>query len=134
MRKVLVTGGTVFVSKYVAEYFLQKGDEVYVLNRNNHPQAAGVHLIIATQRPTADIVTGSIKANLPCRASFIMTDAADTSTLLNTAGTQKLIGSGDMLYSLNSATGVIHAQAPYVTPDEIHRVVSYVIANNKVKE
>lgn len=93
-------------------------------------RAAGVHLIIATQRPTADVVTGSIKSNLPCRASFTVVDSRESTAILNKAGAQRLLGSGDMLFSLSSTDGTEHQQAPFVSEQEIKNVVKYVIENN----
>ena len=93
-------------------------------------RSAGVHLIIATQRPTSDIITGSIKSNLPCRASFAVVDSRESNAIINKAGAQKLLGSGDMLFSMSSTAGTEHAQAPFVSEKEIKDVVSYVIKNN----
>lgn len=91
-------------------------------------RAAGVHLIIATQRPTADVVTGSIKNNLPCRASFTVVDSREAS-ILNLSNKQRLGGNGDMLFSLNTASGTMHAQAPYISLGEIISVVDYIVGS-----
>ena len=93
-------------------------------------RAAGIHLIIATQRPTTDIITGSIKLNLPGRASFTVVDSRESTAIINKGGAQKLCGSGDMLFSMSSLDGVKHLQAPYVSEKEIKDVVKYVVNNN----
>lgn len=86
-------------------------------------RAAGIHLIIATQRPTVDVVTSSIKANLPCRASFTVVDSRESNAIINKAGFQRLCGAGDMLFSLNVSSETEHVQAAYVSENEIKSVV-----------
>lgn len=88
-------------------------------------RAAGIHLIIATQRPTADVLTSSIKFNLPCRASFTTVDSTESKVIMNQTGAQRLTGDGEMLFSFSSSSGIMHAQAPYVSEEEIHRVVEF---------
>lgn len=94
-------------------------------------RAAGVHLILATQRPTREILTPSIKANLPCRASFTVVDSRESTAIIDRGGAQRLIGNGDMIFSLSSSTGIEHLQAPLVTDKEIKRVVSFLQKNNQ---
>ncbi|MBQ0028386.1 MAG: DUF87 domain-containing protein [Lachnospiraceae bacterium] len=95
-------------------------------------RAAGVHLIIATQRSTSDVITGSIKANIPCRTSFTVVDSRESSAIINRTGAQKLRGSGDMLFSVNNSADVQHAQAAYISETEIKGVVRFLKRNNKV--
>ena len=88
-------------------------------------RAAGIHLIVATQRPSADIITGLIKANFPSRCAFAVTSAIDSRIIMDTAGAEKLLGSGDMLFHKNGAGKPIRVQCAYVTDDEVERFVDY---------
>jgi S-DNA-T family DNA segregation ATPase FtsK/SpoIIIE len=89
-------------------------------------RAAGIHLVIATQRATADVITNSIKSNLTCRASFTVIDWRESNAIINKAGARHLCGAGDMLFAMNSTVGMEHVQAPLVTEKEIKDVVKYV--------
>jgi DNA segregation ATPase FtsK/SpoIIIE, S-DNA-T family len=84
-------------------------------------RAAGIHLIMATQRPSVDIVTGTIKANFPARISFKVSSKIDSRTILNEQGAEQLLGQGDMLYSTGSGQ-MIRAHGPFVSDDEVERV------------
>ena len=85
-------------------------------------RAAGIHLIMATQRPSVDIVTGTIKANFPARISFKVASKIDSRTILNEQGAEQLLGQGDMLYSLGSGQ-TVRAHGPFVSDEEVERVV-----------
>ena len=85
-------------------------------------RAAGIHLIMATQRPSVDIVTGTIKANFPARISFKVASKIDSRTILNEQGAEQLLGQGDMLYSLGSGQ-TMRAHGPFVSDEEVERVV-----------
>ncbi len=88
-------------------------------------RASGVHLILATQRPSVDVITGLIKANIPTRLSFQVSSKIDSRTILDQMGAEALLGMGDMLY-LPSGTGVpIRVHGAFVSDDEVHRVVAY---------
>jgi DNA segregation ATPase FtsK/SpoIIIE, S-DNA-T family len=84
-------------------------------------RAAGIHLIMATQRPSVDIVTGTIKANFPARISFKVASKIDSRTILNEQGAEQLLGQGDMLYSLGTGQ-IIRAHGPFVSDDEVERI------------
>jgi DNA segregation ATPase FtsK/SpoIIIE, S-DNA-T family len=84
-------------------------------------RAAGIHLIMATQRPSVDIVTGTIKANFPARISFKVASKIDSRTILNEQGAEQLLGQGDMLYSLGMGQ-IIRAHGPFVSDEEVERI------------
>jgi S-DNA-T family DNA segregation ATPase FtsK/SpoIIIE len=87
-------------------------------------RAVGIHLIIATQRPSVNIITGTIKANFPARIAFKVTSLTDSRTILDTGGAQQLIGQGDMLLSLSS--NIIRLQCPFVSTPEVESVAEFV--------
>ena len=87
-------------------------------------RAAGVHLITATQRPSVDVITGTIKANFPSRMSFQVTSKIDSRTVLGEMGAEQLLGQGDMLYMGNGAR-VQRVHGPFVSDEEVEKVVSF---------
>ena len=89
-------------------------------------RAAGIHLVIATQRPSVDIITGLIKANIPSRIAFAVSSQIDSRTILDMGGAEKLLGNGDMLYFPRGYAKPVRIQGVYVTDDEIEAVISYV--------
>ena len=91
-------------------------------------RAAGIHLIIATQTPRADVVTGIIKANIPCRIAFQVSSALDSRVILDTKGADKLVGKGDMLYLPPGSAKLERAQGAYVTDAEIERIIDHCAA------
>lgn len=92
-------------------------------------RAAGMYLIIATQRPSVDVITGIIKANIPSRIAFSVSSQIDSRTIIDTAGAEKLLGKGDMLYYPNSLPKPVRLQGPFVSEVEIERVVEYIKEN-----
>ena len=93
-------------------------------------RAAGIHLILATQRPSTDVITGLIKSNFPSRISFALTSYVDSSTILDRGGAEKLLGKGDMLYFPNGAKDPSRMQGCFISTPEINNIVDYVRDNN----
>ena len=93
-------------------------------------RAAGIHLIIATQRPSVDVITGLIKANMPSRIAFAVSSQVDSRTILDMAGAEKLIGRGDMLFYPQNYQKPARIQGAFVSDDEVTRVVDYIKKNN----
>ena len=89
-------------------------------------RAAGMHLVVATQRPSVDVVTGLIKANIPSRIALTVSNAVDSRTILDSGGAEKLLGNGDMLFAPVGANKPLRVQGCYVTDDEISSVVEFV--------
>jgi len=94
-------------------------------------RAAGIHVIIATQRPTVNVITGLIKANFPSRISFAVASSIDSRTILDANGAEKLLGSGDMFYYPTGSSSPIRVQGCYVSDQEIKNVVGYIVQNTE---
>lgn len=88
-------------------------------------RASGIHLIVATQRPSADIITGLIKANIPSRCAFAVSSGIDSRIILDTTGAEKLLGRGDMLFHPNGANKPLRLQCAFVSDEEVERIVNY---------
>jgi DNA segregation ATPase FtsK/SpoIIIE, S-DNA-T family len=91
-------------------------------------RAAGIHMIVATQTPRADIITGVIKANIPTRIAFQVASSLDSRVILDENGAERLLGQGDMFYRPPGTSRLVRSQGVLVTDDEIHRLVSFVSA------
>jgi len=94
-------------------------------------RAAGMHLVIATQRPSADVITGLMKANIPSRIAFAVASAMESRIILDTTGAEKLVGKGDMLYFPLGMQKPLRVQGCFITPEEIERVIEFVKENGK---
>ena len=94
-------------------------------------RAAGIHLIVATQRPSTDVITGVVKANIPSRISFAVSSSIDSRTILDMSGAEKLLGKGDMLFLPQGESIPTRVQGTFVSDDEIKAVVDYTISQQK---
>ncbi len=93
-------------------------------------RSAGIHLVLATQRPSVDVITGTIKANLASRIAFKVMNFADSQTILSEAGAEKLLGNGDLLYKNAQMPGVERCQGAFISPVEVNNIVSYIKEHN----
>ncbi len=97
-------------------------------------RAAGIHLILGTQRPSTDVITGLIKANIPSRIAFTVTQAIDSRIIIDSTGAEKLIGRGDMLYSPVGTTKPLRVQGTFISDSEVERVITFIRENNEKGE
>jgi len=116
----------VVVVDEMSDLMLVAGKEIesYIQKLSQMARAAGIHIIMATQRPSVDVITGTIKANFPTRISFQVTSKIDSRTILGEQGAEQLLGKGDMLY-MSSANRIIRIHAPFVSDIEIEKVNNY---------
>ena len=107
----------------MSDLMLVAGKEIenYIQKLSQMARAAGIHIIMATQRPSVDVITGTIKANFPTRISFQVTSKIDSRTILGEQGAEQLLGKGDMLF-MTSANKIIRIHAPFVSENEIEKV------------
>lgn len=97
-----------------------------ILRLAQKARAAGIHLILATQRPSVDVLTGTIKANIPSRIAFAVSSQIDSRTILDTGGAEKLLGRGDMLFFPTGANKPLRVQGAFITDEEINRIVDFI--------
>ncbi|WP_415290509.1 DNA translocase FtsK 4TM domain-containing protein [Candidatus Pelagibacter sp. Uisw_136] len=116
----------VVVVDEMSDLMLVAGKEIenYIQKLSQMARAAGIHIIMATQRPSVDVITGTIKANFPTRISFQVTSKIDSRTILGEQGAEQLLGKGDMLY-MSSANKIVRIHAPFVSEGEIEEVNNY---------
>ena len=96
-------------------------------------RAAGIHLIVATQRPSTDVITGVVKANIPSRISFAVSSSIDSRTILDATGAEKLLGKGDMLFLPQGENIPIRVQGTFISDEDIKKVVDYTISQQKAR-
>ena len=110
----------------MSDLMLVSGKEIenYIQKLSQMARAAGIHIIMATQRPSVDVITGTIKANFPTRISFQVSSKIDSRTILGEQGAEQLLGKGDMLY-MSSANKITRIHAPFVTEEEIEKVNNF---------
>ena len=113
----------------MSDLMLVSGKEIegYVQKLSAMARAAGIHIIMATQRPSVDVITGTIKANFPTRISFQVSSKIDSKTVLGEQGAEQLLGKGDMLF-MSSANKIFRIHGPYVSENEIEKVTSFIRA------
>ena len=116
----------VVVVDEMSDLMLVAGKEIenYIQKLSQMARAAGIHIIMATQRPSVDVITGTIKANFPTRISFQVTSKIDSRTILGEQGAEQLLGKGDMLY-MSSANKIVRIHAPFVSENEIEKINNY---------
>ena len=118
----------------MSDLMLVAGKEIenYIQKLSQMARAAGIHIIMATQRPSVDVITGTIKANFPTRISFQVTSKIDSRTILGEQGAEQLLGKGDMLY-MTSANRIIRIHGPFVSEIEIEKVNNYLRSQGKAE-
>ena len=104
--------------------------ETSIVRLAQKARAAGIHLIVGTQRPSVDVITGLIKANIPSRIAFAVASGIDSRTIIDTVGAEKLLGRGDMLFSPIGSQNPLRAQGTFVTDDEVVAVTNFVKENS----
>ena len=122
----------VVVVDEMSDLMLVAGKEIenYIQKLSQMARAAGIHIIMATQRPSVDVITGTIKANFPTRVSFQVSSKIDSRTILGEQGAEQLLGKGDMLF-MSSANRIIRIHGPYVSEQEIEKISSVLRAQGK---
>ena len=118
----------------LADLMMTAASEVedYIMRLAQKSRACGIHLVIATQRPTVDVITGTIKANIPSRISFAVTSQTDSRTILDSAGAEKLLGKGDMLYASSDSMRPLRIQGAFVSDKEVLNVVDHIKKESEV--
>ena len=110
-----------------------KDVEASIMRITQMARAAGIHLIIATQRPSTDVITGVVKANIPSRISFAVSSSIDSRTILDMTGAEKLLGKGDMLFLPMGEADPERIQGAFISDDEIKRIIDYTVEQQKAE-
>ncbi|MDE0737874.1 MAG: DNA translocase FtsK [Planctomycetota bacterium] len=123
----------VLVIDELADLMMAAGKDVegHITRLTQLSRAVGIHLIVATQRPSVNVITGLIKSNMPTRISFKVTQRIDSRTILDDKGADKLIGNGDMLYKDANSEALLRTQGSYLTDKEINRVIDHVVGQGE---
>ena len=117
----------VIIADEMADLMMTSGKEVesHIIRLAQKSRAVGIHLVLATQKPTVDVITGLIKSNLPARVSFQVASKMDSRVVLDESGAERLLGCGDMLYLAPGTSNLTRAQGTYVSDDEINDVIDF---------
>jgi len=117
----------VIIADEMADLMMTSGKEVeaHIIRLAQKSRAVGIHLVLATQKPTVDVITGLIKSNLPARISFQVASKMDSRVVLDEGGAERLLGSGDMLYLAPSTSYLTRAQGTYISDEEINAVIDF---------
>ncbi len=126
----------IFIVDELADFMMTAGKEMEaaIIRLAQMSRAVGIHLILATQRPSVDVITGLIKANIPARIAFSVTSVVDSKTILDMSGAEKLLGQGDMLLSTAELSKPKRIQGAYVSDEEINDIVNYIKERSGVAE
>ncbi|MCP3693496.1 MAG: DNA translocase FtsK, partial [Planctomycetaceae bacterium] len=118
----------VIIADEIADLMMTAGKDVehHIIRLAQKSRAVGIHLILATQKPTVDVITGLIKSNLPARISFQVASRTDSRVVLDEIGAEKLLGNGDMLFLWPGTSTLLRGQGTYLSDDEINAVVDSV--------
>ncbi len=109
----------------------KKDMEDRIQNLTQKARAAGIHLIVATQRPSTDVITGVIKSNLPTRVAFYVATDVDSRVILDQTGAQKLLGKGDFLYTMPGINVPVRVQSAFISPEDSQKIVNFIKNNNE---
>ena len=117
----------VIVADEMADMMMSSGKDVeaHIIRLAQKSRAVGIHLVLATQKPTVDVLTGLIKSNLPARVSFQVASRTDSRVVLDEMGAERLLGNGDMLYLAPGTSNICRAQGAFVSDDEVNRVIDF---------
>lgn len=123
----------VFVVDELADLMAAKGREIEagVVRLAQMARATGIHLVLATQRPSVEVITGLIKANVPTRITFQVSSQIDSRTVIDTSGAEKLLGAGDMLFSSAKSAKISRIQGPYISEKEVQKVAAFIVDQGK---
>jgi S-DNA-T family DNA segregation ATPase FtsK/SpoIIIE len=111
----------------MADMIMTSGKDVegHIIRLAQKSRAVGIHLVLATQKPTVDVITGLIKSNLPARVSFQVASRIDSRVVLDEMGAERLLGNGDMLYLAPATSNLVRAQGTYVSDAEVNKVIDF---------
>jgi len=117
----------VIVADEMADMMMTSGKEVeaHIIRLAQKSRAVGIHLVLATQKPTVDVITGLIKSNLPARISFQVASRTDSRVVLDEMGAERLLGNGDMLYLTPGTSKIVRAQGTFVSDEEVNEIIDY---------